>query len=96
MLDIEADNKGEREEAEAAAAAVAAADKAEGGRTLTANVISEALGKIREGFAMLEEHDPNVERSTTITRKCMDTLFCYTQMQTEFQKKKRQTSCCSF
>ncbi|XP_045107142.1 tigger transposable element-derived protein 1-like [Portunus trituberculatus] len=65
LLDIEAENKREREEAEA----TAAADKAEGGQTLTATVISEALGKIKEGFAMLEEHDPNVERSTTITRK---------------------------
>lgn len=92
LLDIEAENKREREEAEA----TAAADKAEGGRTLTATVISEALGKIKEGFAMLEEHDPNVERSTTITRKCMDTLFCYTQMQTEFQKKKRQTTMLQF
>ncbi len=45
---------------------------------------------------MLEEHDPNVERSTTNTRKCMDTLFYYTEMQTEFQKMKRHPTMLQF
>ncbi|MPC26701.1 hypothetical protein E2C01_019849 [Portunus trituberculatus] len=31
--------------------------------------------------------DPNVERSSTATRKAMDALFCYTVMQKEFSKK---------
>ncbi|MPC62450.1 hypothetical protein E2C01_056535 [Portunus trituberculatus] len=31
--------------------------------------------------------DPNVEQSSTATRRAMDALFCYTVMQKEFSKK---------
>ncbi|MPC74511.1 hypothetical protein E2C01_068871 [Portunus trituberculatus] len=40
--------------------------------------------------------DPNVEQSSTATRKAMDALFCYTVMQKEFSKKKRQTTMLQF
>ncbi|MPC61392.1 hypothetical protein E2C01_055464 [Portunus trituberculatus] len=36
---------------------------------------------------MLKEMDSNVKQSSTVTRKPMDTLFCYTVMQKEFCKK---------
>lgn len=87
-LDMKAQNKREQEEA-------AAADKGEG-QAMTAKRLNEALGKIKEGLAMIEEMDPNVERSSTAARKAMAALFCYTEMHREFSKKKRQTSMLQF
>ncbi|MPC46752.1 hypothetical protein E2C01_040478 [Portunus trituberculatus] len=66
------------------------------GLAMTTKRLNEALGKIKGGLAMLEEMDPNVEQSSTATRKAMDALFCYTVMQKEFSKKKRQTTMLQF
>ena len=88
LLEIEAEKK--REEA-----AEAEAEKSEE-QTMTAKKLSEALAKIREGNAMLEEMDPNVERSSRVTRKAMEAYFCYTEMEKEFSKKKRQTTMLQF
>ncbi|MPC79637.1 hypothetical protein E2C01_074174 [Portunus trituberculatus] len=63
---------------------------------MTAKRLIEVLGKMREGLAILEEMDSNVERGSTATRKAMDPLFCYTVMQKEFSKKKHQTTMLQF
>ena len=89
LLEMEEERK--RETEQAAAAAAGAADKTQG-QIITAKRLREAMGKINEGFAILEEIDPNVERSSTAQRLVMDNLFCYTEMLKEFQKKKSQTS----
>ncbi|MPC15636.1 hypothetical protein E2C01_008435 [Portunus trituberculatus] len=62
---------------------------------MTVKRLNEALGKIK-GLVMLEEMDPNVERSSTTTRRAMDALFCNTVMQKEFSKEKRQTTMLQF
>lgn len=82
QLDMETQSKREQE---------AAANKTEG-RELTAKILNEALGKIREGLDMLEEMDPNMERNITVKRYAEDALSCYTEMQVKFNKKKRQTT----
>lgn len=56
------------------------------------------MRKINEVLAIIEGNVPNPERSCTVTRKVMDTLFCYTEVMKEFQKKKKSqtTIGCSF
>ncbi|GFG29801.1 hypothetical protein Cfor_00232 [Coptotermes formosanus] len=64
-------------------------------RTLTSKRLSEALRLFDEGLLILEENDPNTERSSKVKRDILASLTCYSEMLKE-RMKASQTSLDSF
>ncbi|MPC43331.1 hypothetical protein E2C01_036975 [Portunus trituberculatus] len=61
------------------------------------SVIQAALG-MNEAMSMkiLEENDPNIERSTAVIRGVMEKMTCYEVLLKEKQQKEKQQSITSF
>ncbi|KAK3881758.1 hypothetical protein Pcinc_013840 [Petrolisthes cinctipes] len=94
LLDIESERVEQLEEAEAAAASAVPYEQPL--RTLTATNLSECLELMRQAMMIIEENDPNIERSSKVSREVMNKVACYQLMLKEKQKKKKQPSILSF
>lgn len=94
LLEIERERVKVMEEAEAAAAA--AASPAQPQRALTATNLSECLDLLRQSMKILEENDPNVERSSSVIRGVMNKMACYEVILKEKQQHKKQQCITSF
>lgn len=94
LLEIERERVKVMEEAEAAAAA--AASPAQPQRALTATNLTECLNLLRQAMQILEENDPNVERSSSVIRGVMNKMACYEIILKEKQQHKKQQSITSF
>lgn len=55
-------------------------------RVLSLKVLTEAMGKLREALDLIEENDPNVQRSSSVSRKIWAEFGCYQEMWREKQK----------
>lgn len=87
LLELERVRVKEQEEAEASGAPE---------RVLTLKVLSEAMNKIREALDLIEENDPNVQRSFAVSRKMLADFGCYQEMLRKKQRKTVQTTMTSF
>ncbi|KAK3878955.1 hypothetical protein Pcinc_016441 [Petrolisthes cinctipes] len=94
LLDIERERVEQLKEADGAAALYAPHEQPL--RTLTATNLSECLELIRQAMTIIEENDPNIERSSTVSREVMNKMACYQLMLKEKRKKKKQQSILSF
>lgn len=61
-------------------------------RTLTATNLTQFMDLLRQAMKIIEENDPDVERSTKVIRGMMSAVACYEVLLKEKQqKKKKQT-----
>lgn len=94
LLEIERERVQRMEEAEAAAAA--ASSSQEPLRALTATNLTQCMDLLRQAMKILEENDPNVERSGAVTRDVLSRMSCYEVMLKEKQHKKKQQTITAF
>ena len=55
-------------------------------------VFREAVAKIKDELHFLEENDPNLDRSSTVSRDVLNNLFCYAETLRKERKEKNKTS----
>ena len=72
---MEVEKEKEKEEA-------ATATTGESGQVISSKVLREAVANVKDGLHLLEENDPNVDRSSTVSRNVLDNLLGYTEMGT--------------
>lgn len=60
-------------------------------RTLTATNLTQFMDLLRQAMKIIEENDPDVERSTTVIRGMMSAVACYEVLLKEKQQKEKQT-----
>ena len=56
-------------------------------RVLSHLVLSQAVAKLREALDLIEENDPNVRRSSSVSQKVLSHFGCYIDMLREKQQK---------
>lgn len=93
LLEIERERVQRMEEAEAAAAAAASQEPL---RALTVTNLSQCMDLLRQAMKIIEENDPNVERSGAVTRDVLNRMSCYEVMLKEKQQKKKQQTITAF
>ncbi len=54
------------------------------------------MSKLREALDLIEENDPNVQRSSSVSRKVLAEFGCYQEMLREKQEKTVQTTMTTF